>query len=368
MTYKVMHLMKQYGNRFRLLNDIVSNTNDECENSVCYLTGAPDGNNDLEELVTQAVYLELPKKELKWRCKSTVARVTELIDREKIDVLVCHFRRSIPIGYFAAKRSQRKPKVLGVSHGVVGGRVGLSSKILNYFIYRNMARMIGVSQDNTNDLLRLNWGVNESHVTTIYNGIEVDGIEARPTQEKQSGEPVVLAMVSRLSTKKNHSRVIKAIRQVVDKGVAVKLKIIGDGVLRDELEQLVDELDLRSYVSFEGFCSDVQGALEDVDVFMLPSFREGFAIALLEAMLFGKPVITSNRDGMSEALGDENCGVLVNPSDPSDIANAIVQLASLTHEQRVTMGKVARQRVLNNFTADKMGVKYKELYREVLGA
>lgn len=103
----------------------------------------------------------------------------------------------------------------------------------------------------------------------------------------------VIGHIGRLTEAKNHRYlidIIDKIRKVNDK---VVLLLVGDGVLRSELEELVKTRELQNYVIFTGLQSDVSTALYNMDIFVFPSIFEGLGLVLLEAQLCGLPCVVS---------------------------------------------------------------------------
>ncbi len=107
----------------------------------------------------------------------------------------------------------------------------------------------------------------------------------------------------------------------------IKLVIAGKkGWMYDDLFDLVKQLNLEDKVIFTGFVDDreVRPLMEEAEVFVMPSFWEGFGIPALEAMAAGTPVVCSNRGALPEVVG--NSALLVNPEDNQDIAKKISQV------------------------------------------
>ncbi len=125
-------------------------------------------------------------------------------------------------------------------------------------------------------------------------------------------------------------------------------------------------LNIGDRVVFLGYRKDIPALLQNIDIFALPSLREGISLALLEAMASGLPVLTSNRGGMKEVISDSSCGWLIEPEDKYSMAEVITLIAQQTPEQLVTIGHNARQRMLSKFNTHRMTSDYEHLYEEVL--
>ena len=139
------------------------------------------------------------------------------------------------------------------------------------------------------------------------------------------------------------------------------LLIVGDGPLRQRLEQIVAELNIRPRVHFVGWRPDIPGILAASDVLILPSQWEGMPNVVLEAMAAAKPVIACNVEGVSELLGGLAREQSVPPGDSDAFFN---QLALVLNDPARTaeIGEKNRQRAQTEFDLQDMVVKYDRLY------
>lgn len=145
------------------------------------------------------------------------------------------------------------------------------------------------------------------------------GLEGRKT----------ILTVSRLSAEeryKGHDKIIAVLPEVLRQRPETTYLIVGDGDDRPRLEQLAVHAGVSAQVVFAGRVPD--DALIDyyrlADVFAMPSTGEGFGIVFLEAAATGLPVIGGNRDGSVDALADGKIGLLVDPDNPAQLANALL--------------------------------------------
>ncbi|MDX2346828.1 MAG: glycosyltransferase [Legionella sp.] len=144
--------------------------------------------------------------------------------------------------------------------------------------------------------------------------------------------------------------------------------IVGDGLEQKNLEKLVVKLGLGNQVSFVGLCTHdkVYEYLRDADVFCLPSYREAFGIAYLEAMAYGLLAIGVQGEGPEAFIEHKKTGLLVKPRDVQTLTEAL----KLVFEQEEFMQKIAEQgrlHVLKAFTWDKHAEHLIEVYKELVG-
>ena len=123
----------------------------------------------------------------------------------------------------------------------------------------------------------------------------------------------------------------------------LRLDIVGDGSEKSDLMWLCEDLNLSGSVRFLGFQNDVTSFLKQADAFVLPSFSEGFSIALVEAMLCGLPSIVTKIGGPSEIIEEGKTGYLIDPHAEAELTMAMVKAYSMSEPNRKRMGHLAQQ-------------------------
>jgi glycosyltransferase involved in cell wall biosynthesis len=170
----------------------------------------------------------------------------------------------------------------------------------------------------------------------VPGGFHID--EFRPTAAPR---PVDLVFVGRLAPIKRVDLLLQAVACVRRTLPDVRVEILGDGTLREPLEQQVQHLGLESNVRFVGAQPKVTPWLTRARVFVLTSDSEGLALALIEAMLCGLPVVCSNVGDLPDLVEDGVNGYLVTARTPERFAERIVSL--LTDPERlVAFGRAGR--------------------------
>lgn len=180
-----------------------------------------------------------------------------------------------------------------------------------------------------------------------------------------SGTEKVVLFVGRLSYYKGVEYLIEAMQSV-----NARLLIAGDGKLREKLENMTVSLGLEERVKFLGKVSNemLKYCYQICDVFVLPSVEpaEAFGLVQLEAMAYGKPVInTLLPTGVPFVSIDGKTGLTVEPRNSKALSDAINKLLS-DDELRKKLGIQARNRVVENFTVDKMNEKILKVYQELM--
>ncbi len=213
-------------------------------------------------------------------------------------------------------------------------------------------------------------------VVVIYNGVELDCFSpglppAHLREELQIGpQDPVITIVARLTFWKGHRPLLRAMPRVLERFPAAKLLVVGSPAFwhedfADELKDLAQSLGISHAVRFLGHRTDVPEILRLTDVFALPSQNEPFGRAIVEAMAVGVPVVAGRSGGVPEVCPDGVCGLLVDPDDPAEIADAIIQILSNPELAR-RLGEAGRRRAMELFDARAVARQVAELYERIL--
>jgi glycosyltransferase involved in cell wall biosynthesis len=159
---------------------------------------------------------------------------------------------------------------------------------------------------------------------------------------------------------------IKAFAGLVNKGYPVKLLIVGEGKLKGKFVNLCQQLNIQNYVTFKSRVphSEVIDLLKRIDIFVIPSYSEGFGVAAVEAMATGLPVVASNVGGLPEVIDDGKTGILVKPGDVEALKRAL-EYYILSKDARINHGQRAREKVEAFYDWQKNAEAMNRLYREI---
>jgi len=145
----------------------------------------------------------------------------------------------------------------------------------------------------------------------------------------------------------------------------VRFLIVGEGPLRGELEQLAKSLGIQSAVVFTGHRTDVPALMQVMDLFVLPTLREGFGVVFAEAMAVGKATVGSRIGPVAEVVQDGITGYLAQPEDPKAFARLALDLLRDERKRRA-FGEAGRCRVEQYFTETHMCETIERHYRRLL--
>lgn len=287
-------------------------------------------------------------------------RVRELARRlreREIDVLHTH-NTSPHVDGTCAARLAGVPIVVSTRHGQRIGH-GWQSRVQYRLASHWVDRIVAVSDDAARLTIETD-GVAGCKVTRIWNGIDVEKFAYRGP----AASPTAVS-VARLSGAKDFNTLLKATRMVVRREPEFKLRVVGDGPQRTELEALCNELELRGRVEFFGERTDVAELLADAGFFVTASLSEGISLTVLEAMAVGLPVVATAVGGTPEVVEEGVTGCMVAPQDEDAMAEAILDMLSRRSEWS-QMGRFARDRVTKDFDVRRMVADYEGLYERLL--
>src|SRR5579862_1467073 len=201
-------------------------------------------------------------------------------------------------------------------------------------------------------------GIPADRIVTVHDGVNTGVIDKQPVVDAHAafglprGAPIV-GNVAALAAHKGQRHLVAAAARVVRAVPDARSLIIGEGDLRDALTRQIKTLGLERHVHLTGFRDDAIGLLKSFDLFAMSSVTEGLGSAMLEAMACAKPVVATRAGGIPEAMTDGVCGLLVPPNDEPALAAGIVQLLK-DPDLRRRMGAAGRQRILDEFSVEKM--------------
>lgn len=232
-------------------------------------------------------------------------------------------------------------------------------------------RVIAISEPVKEHLIR-DFKVDEKKIVVIHNGIDLNrfsasGIGHRASIKMNLGldSGPVVGIVARLSDVKGHVYLIEAMRNVIDYVPEAQLLIVGNGKIRQELINLTQSLKIEKNVIFIPSVNDTRDVLSVMDIFVMPSIKEGLGLALMEAMASGLAVIGSDVGGIKTLIQDGHNGLLTSPKDPLALSKVILELLK-DSQKRETLGDNAKVFISRNFSQEKMEEETQGVYSECI--
>ncbi len=193
------------------------------------------------------------------------------------------------------------------------------------------------------DYYVLNLGLNPQQVFVLPNPVELPA----EIPQRLNINRVTLLFCGRVGERKGTFDLINAFANLsAEQKNCAQLIIAGDGDI-EQGRKLVENLNLTEYITFVGWVNSEQRdkLLAKADVFLLPSYNEGLPMAILEAMSWGLPVISTPVGGIPELITSNENGLLVEPGDIQQLSVAMQSLI-INEELRLILGRTARERVM----------------------
>jgi glycosyltransferase involved in cell wall biosynthesis len=180
-------------------------------------------------------------------------------------------------------------------------------------------------------------------------------------------EGFTIGAIGRLSPEKGFDILLDAVKEVAETNPEVRLVIFGEGDERGALEAQIKRLGLEERVLMPGYVSSAGRFLPLFRVFVLSSLTEGLPIVILEAMRAGVPIVATRVGGVPNTLQHGRAGLLVDPSDSSDLAMGILKLVNDLPLRALLLeqGKIL---VRDEFSSNKMAEEYRKLYCDLVDA
>jgi glycosyltransferase involved in cell wall biosynthesis len=280
----------------------------------------------------------------------------------KLDADIVHTHNPQPLIYSSAAARLAGAVSIHTKHGLNPG--SSRQRWLRRGAARLVSAFVAVSQP-TAAQARQQRDCAPSRLHVIPNGIRLDRFAPNPAlraevrAELGLADAWVVGTVGRLDDNKNHLMLIRALQPHL--GPRVKLVIVGDGPMREQLAQTVARLPDPGSVILTGQRMDVPRLLPAFDVFALPSSTEGLPLVVPEAMAVGLPVVATAVGGLPEVLDDGVTGILT-AVDQAQITAALLSLRDPVRAE--AMGRAARIAALERFGAERMVDRYLALYAQ----
>jgi glycosyltransferase involved in cell wall biosynthesis len=209
----------------------------------------------------------------------------------------------------------------------------------------------------------------------IHNGVNLEEFQPQASPQTEADEPVPLILsASRLVEKKGFPDLLLACRHLKVTGHRFRCLIFGDGPLRNDLDRLITELDLRDRVTLAGACTqqELRQWLPKATLFALTPIvtedgdRDGVPTVLVEAMACGVPVISTTVAGITELVTHDYNGLLAPPHDVGAIAAQLSTLLT-NGDKRQQLAQVARETVAQHFDLRSGARQLQTLFHSVAG-
>ena len=308
-----------------------------------------------------------------------LAKLVMLMRGGKYDLVHTHSSKAGILGRVAA-RIAGVPIVVHTLHSLVFGEHATPSQNALYLTLKRLCaplttKFISVADATRRGALAARIGKPEQHVV-VFSGFaiapflsirdELTTVEAK-ARFGFAPDDLIVGKVARLFAQKGHDHFLKAARRIAEREPRAKFLLVGDGLLRRDLEDAAAQFGIRDRVHFAGLVApeEVPAHMQAMDVVVHTSVREGLARVIPQAAAVGKPVVGFAMDGTPEVVLHGKTGFLAAPLADEEIADRVLDLLG-DPPLREKMGESGRNLVASQFSVEVMVRRINDVYRDLV--
>jgi glycosyltransferase involved in cell wall biosynthesis len=377
-TYNAAYLSKYISDDFETL--LVAGMKDESEASSAYIVN----NLGLNPRYIKNMYREInPIKDYR-----AYKELVQIIQEFQPDIVHTHAAKAGAIGRLAAHNCG-VPIILHTFHGHVFHSYfsQLKTRIfleIERFLARKSTKIIAISNIQKQELCEQFKVAPCEKFEVVPLGFDLERFQINHPERRIAfrkkyelhEEDLVIGIIGRLVPIKNHHLLIQAFAEVQARTQKnLKLIIIGDGELREELERFSNSLKLnisnctaaKSDVLFTSWITDIESALPGLDIVALSSFNEGTPVSLIEAQAANVPIISTRVGGIEDIVIDGETAVLSENNNLSEFSNKLFDLVendSLRRKMKIKGFKHVHEKYSYTTLCSNMSILYTSLYQE----
>lgn len=368
-TYNVAYLSKFISTEFETL--LIGGAKDETEESSDFIVN----NLGLHPLIIDEMRREIDLKQ----DLAAYKKIKQIIREFQPDIVHTHASKAGTLGRLAAYNCG-VPVVVHTFHGHVfhsyfGKLKTTFYKNIERFLAKRSTAIIAISDKQKEELTHIHHICQEGKVTVIPLGFDLSKFQT--DQEKKrvafrtkygvDDDELVISIIGRLVTVKNHPLFLEAIKIVSDKtSKKIRAFIIGDGEDRAAIEAKAIALALpKTLVTFTSWIKDIDVALAGSDIIALTSFNEGTPVSLIEAQAANKPIVTTNVGGIENVVLPDVTALLCANNDLAQFASQLLKLVEDT-ALRQEMARHGWKHVKEKFHYTRLVSDMEQLYRKLL--
>ncbi len=284
---------------------------------------------------------------------------------KKIDpALIFHYTIKPNIyGTFATKLAKKRSiaVVTGLGYTFINNSLSAKiAKLLYKLSFRYAYQVWFINQTDASEFINRRL-VNESKIVMLQGeGIDTRHFEPLPQKEK-APHTFHFVLIARLLWDKGVGEYVKAAKELKKRYPGASFQLVG--FIDSKNPQAISKAQVaywtqEGYIDYLGTKEDVRETIANADAVVLPSYREGLSMILLEAAAMAKPLIATNVPGCNDIVIDELTGFLCKPKDFHDLMKKMEKMLRLPQKRREHMGKQAREHVLEYYDEEIVVQKY----------
>ena len=328
-----------------------------------YFKGRPN-HDDMISVSEHVKYFNFTSGQMKGMRLYAMWKFWKFCRAEQFDVILTNGFKPLDI-LLKLNKLLKVPHCIGIIHGF--GDFDRFYRRVNckFFIDRHWS-FVGVSSAVSNYLCDIKYGFTQDNVHTINNALDIEtSLQSMLCKEDAykalniSPKGFVFGTIGRLVSVKGHKYLLEAFKAVHKLYPSSILVIMGEGRLRKELQDYIDNNNLQKCVKLTGEIFNAFRLIRAFDTFVLPSTKEGFGLVLLEAMMGRVPIIASNAGGIPSVIPDE--GILVSPGNTEELQAAMQTMLNLSSAKRQKMSEKSYTHLLKYFSIENYRNNYHQL-------
>ncbi len=288
-------------------------------------------------------------------------KLVQIIDQNKVNIVQTQFSMGEALG-FLTKLIRPKIKFVIAFEGSLSPK-GYKRLVSNQ-VYKKVEAFVFISKYVKSEKTRQFPVLEKKFGKIIFNGTEKRLDDGSKVDKMNK---VSILAIAGLIELKNIVVVIRALNILINnkKSKNIFFYVVGDGPKREELQLMIIKYELEDHVFLLGYQKNVGALIDACDIFVHPSYAEGFGIAVAEAMLAKKPIIVANAGALPELIENEKSGLVIDPFDPEIWADAISLLLS-KRDYAEFLANNAKLKAEQEFSIQKYTSNYEKLYHTVL--
>lgn len=293
-----------------------------------------------------------------------------LLRSDRWDIIVVHSATAAAVARVACMLTGFRP-VMYVMHGMYATEhTPFFPRIISNAVERVLAAVTDAFQFVSEEDLKTarTSGILKRHHQAFWGCVGVSASIFRPDPEigaavrerwQIPADAIVVGVVARVVREKGFVEFFSMAREIAASVSSVRFMIVGDSLPSDrdgilpELKSWIVQTGISDRFIFVGFTDAVSDYLNSMDIFVLPTYREGFPVSVMEAMSTGLPVVTTSIRGCREAVVHGVTGLLVPPRDSRSLTDAVLSLVQ-DRSKRHAMGEAGRKRIIESFEEKSM--------------
>lgn len=289
-----------------------------------------------------------------------IVSLLKLFKRERPDVVHTHLyalKYAVP----ACMLSGVKARIHTV-HNIAQKEATPKNRVINKVFYKYYHVIPVALSNEIKRTIVEEYKLEPKLIPIIFNGIDLTSCMRKKSYELK-GQRISILHVGRFSEQKNHKGLVNAFLKAHQQNPNCELLLVGDGELREEIQQQVNAAQLDKVVHLLGLQNNVYSYMQQADIFVLPSHYEGVPITLIEAMGTGLPIIATKVGGVPDMLTNEQNAILIDDNE-QEICDSLLRLMN-DQELRKRIGENALARA-DAFSISSTAKEYIQVYRKAL--